>query len=74
MNFVTGPLVWPLECSKQRPLLRECTILLRKSMNIHGIEDAVPAISNLEQHFVSPHFIRARHAINFHKRTDQLGM
>ena len=36
MNFVTGPLVWPLERSKQRPSLRECTILLRKSMNIYG--------------------------------------
>ena len=37
MNFVTGPLVWPLERSKQRPSLRECTILLRKSMNIYGM-------------------------------------
>ena len=37
MNFVTGPLIWPLvERCKQRPSLRECTILLRKSMNIYG--------------------------------------
>ena len=35
------------------------------------IEDAIPAISNFEQHFVNQHFIRARHAIKFHKRIDQ---
>ena len=36
-NFVIGPLVWPLGRCKRRASLRECTILLRKFMNIYGI-------------------------------------
>ena len=47
MTFVIGPLVWPLGRCKQRASLRECTILLRKFMNIYGMLQKFKLLNNL---------------------------